>query len=225
MRYKKIQLIYRINCTLLEYREKTEKSIWKYPDFKKKCPICHGRNCAVRHGFYFRLIIDLKKRYFFFIRIIRYKCRRVQKPKNGLKDRTFSLLPHELIPYISLTIDSLMMIVENKLVTNNSTKEIQRILDGSMIDADRIYNMDSRHFNHYVSIFIETYFKLNQFLLKHNIRAGPRKGKISIKDAVIFLKQSEQGYQGFSVYYYETEGSWFKNAWFLFGRPYQIYSF
>ena len=207
------------------YREKTEKGLWEFPDFKEKCPICHGENCAVRHGFYSRLIIDIKKGYFFFILIIRYKCRRVLKPKNGLKDKTFSLLPHELIPYFSFTIESLMIIILNTLVKLKSTKEIQNLLDVSLIDEDRLYNIDSRHIKNYCLLFIETYFKLNEFISKHNIRAGPFYGYNNNPAAISFLKNYKNGYADFSVYYYETEGGYERNAWFLYGKPYQTYSF
>ena len=121
----------------------------------------------------------------------------------------------------------------------SSTKEIQKLLDTYSIDEDRIYNIDSRHINHYISLFTETCFKLNQFIDKHNIRAGPFPGQKNISAAIFFLEhhlnqlQSDfnevedykKGYAGFSVYYYETEGGYEKNAWFLYGRPYQTYSF
>jgi hypothetical protein len=220
-----MQLIYNISTDLLDYRNKTEKSIWKFPDFSEKCPICHGKDCVVKHGFYKRLIIDLKKGYFFNILIIRYKCRRVLKPKNNIKDRTFSLLPHELIPYLSLTINSLMIIVINSCVSKKTIKEIQRLVEDSQIDEDRIYNIDIRHIKEYILLFRETYFKLNQFINKHNIRAGPFRGGGEIDEAIIFLKSYKNGFPGFSLYYYETEGGYIKNAWFLFGKPYQAYSF
>ena len=107
----------------------------------------------------------------------------------------------------------------------SSTKEIQKLLDTYSIDEDRIYNIDSRHINHYISLFTETCFKLNQFIDKHNIRAGPFPGQKNISAAIFFLEHYKNGYAGFSVYYYETEGGYEKNAWFLYGRPYQTYSF
>lgn len=150
---------------------------------------------------------------------MRYKCRRILKPKNGLKDKTFSLLPHELIPYLSFTIDSLMIIIKHTLVKMSSTKEIQKHLDGYSIDEDRLYNIDSRHINHCISLFTETCFKLNQFIDKHNIRAGPLRDYNNISAAIIFLEHHlnqlqsnfnevedyKKGYADFSVYYHETE--------------------
>lgn len=118
-----------------------------------------------------------------------------------------------------------MIIIINTLVKLNSTKEIQKLLDESLIDEDRLYNIDSRHINHYISLFTETIFKLNQFIEKHTIRAGPFYGHHTIPAAISFLKNYKNGYAGFSVYYYETEGGYEKNAWFLYGRPYQTYSF
>lgn len=225
MRYKKIQLIYKINCNLSVYRKKTENNQWDFPDFTDKCPICHGKDCAVKHGFYLRLIIDLENKFFFFILIARYKCRRKQKPRNNLVDKTFSLLPHLLIPYISLTIDSFMLIIANHVIKKLSAFELQEILDNYHIDEERLYNIDIRHFKLYSNIFIETLFKLNQFIEKHKIRAGPFSGSKNMNNAYIFLKNYKSGFPDFSVYYYQKEGGALKNAQFLYGRPYQSYSF
>lgn len=118
-----------------------------------------------------------------------------------------------------------MVIIVNIFIKLNSIKEIQKFLDESLLDEDRLYNIDSRHINHYISLFTETVFKLNRFIEKHNIRAGPFNGHYNIPAAIIFLKHFKNGYAGFSVYYYETEGGYEKNTWFLYGRPYQTYSF
>ena len=143
---------------------------------------------------------------------MRYKCRRRQKPKNNLKDKTFSLLPHILIPYLSLTIDSLMLVVTNSFIKNTSPDEIRKSLDEFLIDEDRIYNMDSRHFTNYFILFKETLFKLNHFIDKQKIRAGPFAGSANMNAAVVFLKQYQNGYPEFSVYYYDNEGTYIKKC-------------
>lgn len=118
-----------------------------------------------------------------------------------------------------------MLLIENTLVRKNSIKDIQKLLDESHIDEDRLYNIDSRHINLYCLLFMETYFKLNEFISKHSIKADPFHGLNNLPDAIIFLKHFKNGYADFSVYYYETDGGYEKNAWFLYGRPYQTYSF
>lgn len=92
-----IQILYHIKVDMKSYIKAVNNKCWDFPDFNHTCPICGGENCNVRIGFYFRkhVIIDFKL--FKSIPIARYLCRKKGPRKS--KHRTFSLLPHQLIPY------------------------------------------------------------------------------------------------------------------------------
>jgi len=98
-----IQIPYHIKVSLQEYYE--DFGTWLIPDFSDKCPICGGIDCATFLGCYIRIAIcpltgfsvpDLP--------ILRYLCH----DKGDIKvcdHVTFSLLPHELVPFRQLSLD------------------------------------------------------------------------------------------------------------------------
>lgn len=77
----------------------TAQEKYKFPDFSDLCPLCGGKNCAVRIGFYIRLKIVFYLKTYSNVPIPRWLCR--QKGPLKSKHRTFSLLPTALIPYHS----------------------------------------------------------------------------------------------------------------------------
>ncbi len=66
------------------------------PDYREKCPLCDGVDCAVRHGLYFRQVVGVKGTRYEFFPVPRFLCRR-KGPKNPV-DVTFSVLPACLAP-------------------------------------------------------------------------------------------------------------------------------
>ena len=66
------------------------------PDYRERCPLCAGVDCAVRHGLYFRQVVCAKGRWYKFFPVPRFLCRR-QGPGNPV-DVTFSVLPVCLAP-------------------------------------------------------------------------------------------------------------------------------
>jgi len=97
-----IQLQYIIAEDLSSYKEKLELGQWDFPAFKEYCPLCEGNNCPKRIGFYDRGVVDESGQHYR-IKVVRYLCRR-QGPIEPLQC-TFSLLPYQLIPYFSHTIE------------------------------------------------------------------------------------------------------------------------
>jgi hypothetical protein len=80
---------------------------WTFPSYSKCCPICKGKHCAIRIGFYFRYAYDSVSGTIILLPIARYLCQRKGKaPKNAHK--TFSLLPAQLVPYCLYDIPSLV---------------------------------------------------------------------------------------------------------------------
>jgi hypothetical protein len=114
-----IQVIYYICTSLSEYLESTSNKNWIFPDFRDKCPICGGKNCPVRIGFYYRWIFDFNEKKLLYIPIARYLCKRKNIHfKNKSADKTFSLLLSSIIPYHHYDINCLMHLSRNKHLNN-----------------------------------------------------------------------------------------------------------
>jgi len=92
-----LQKIYPIGCSLSNYARSVKEKEWEFPSFRDCCPICFGKNCAKRNGFYTRVAIekDGKEKD---IPVARWECGRKGEVDDSA-DRTFSLLPHPLVPY------------------------------------------------------------------------------------------------------------------------------
>jgi len=84
----------------LTYKTLVLKGSLKLPDFASVCPICKGKDCAVRHGFYMRFYFDFFLKNLLYIPVFRFLCRRKNKKfKQKNAPKTFSLLPSNLIPF------------------------------------------------------------------------------------------------------------------------------
>jgi hypothetical protein len=116
-----IQLQYIIFEELSSYKEKVELEEWEFPDFRDRCPLCEGSDCPKRIGYYDRGVTEESGEQYR-IKIARYLCHR-KGAQNSLH-RTFSLLPYQLIPYFSHTIDLSVDIV-NFWLEGNSILEVQ----------------------------------------------------------------------------------------------------
>lgn len=79
------------------YMKSVEEKTWDFPDFQQSCPICGAKDCCVRIGFYYRKQVIIDYETFENVPIARYLCRK--KGTQKTEHRTFSLLPHQLIPY------------------------------------------------------------------------------------------------------------------------------
>lgn len=221
----KIQISYFFIQSIHEYRQKIKTDEWKFPEFTDYCPICGGKNCAVRIGYYYRYYIDIETEVILFIAIARYKCQRIGKPK--LKDKTFSLLPYVLIPYHKFTINSYMYIWKNKLIRNKTTSEIADNVTGSF-DIDNELNYEERYVKQSLRLFIQTVGKLQDFLIRNNQNIDFLKGKEKLKEAWMYLAAFKDdsgiycGASGFSFYSFEKQGGYHTNPQFMFGTAYQF---
>jgi hypothetical protein len=152
-------------------------------------------------------------------------CRRKARPK--LKDLTFSLLPHVLIPYQSYTIDTMMDICGKSLEDDKSKKQIaDEVL--FQFDPDNDYNFEERYINHFLDLFQQTIFKLGIFLSSLNQNTDFLKGWEGLKAGWHYLNTFKDdsgiytGAIGFSLFIYEKLGGYARNPQFLFGTAYQF---
>ncbi len=220
-----IQIRYSISSSLSSYSDKVKEKNWKFPSYHDFCPICHGQGCAVRIGYYYRWVFDLELQLLTVIPIARYKCQRKKKPK--LKDLSFSLLPDKLIPYYSISIDTFMQIMELAMSGNGSNNNA--ILDFLYnFFPDKTLNISERTLNRYYLVFAQVHFKLKLFYQKKMNKPPPDFESFTRKELVSFIQtfrspnDSGKGALGISDFYYSQEGSFQKNARFLFGTAYQF---
>lgn len=122
-----IQIQYHIKVSLQEYYENFHT--WVIPDYSDKCHICGGVDCATFLGYYTRTAIcpitgfcvpDLP--------ILRYLCH--DKGDARVCDHiTFSLLPHQLVPFRQLTLDFMVKAIWFKISQNLSLTKAMDVIE------------------------------------------------------------------------------------------------
>lgn len=157
------------------------------------------------------------------IAIARFLCKRKNKPK--IKDRTFSLLPDCLIPYMQPTIKTLLQVIENKLIKKETNEEIVSRF------YFRIYetrlNLSSETLRGYYELFEQTAQKIKTYLREREKDDYIGQIPHTLIDVYWFLgefKDPQYGNGGMScaLWYHESLGGLRNNAYFLFGTPYQF---
>lgn len=136
------------------------------------------------------------------------------------------MLPDTLIPYYSITIDSFMRIMELGVANERSSNFILGILYQSI--PDKAFNVSEKTLIRYYQIFAQVHLKLKLFYQKKKSRPPPDFISFTQKQHVNFIQtfssqdNFHKGPLGISNFYYSSEGSYLKNARFLFGTAYQF---
>ncbi len=199
-------------------------------DFSDECPLCGGKHCAVRIGFYYRWAIEIDFRsctiIILLIPVARYLCKQINKPKH--KHRTFSLLPDTLIPYSRISID-LMMLILQWLTEEDSVEQTIEKIDS--ITPDDIF-LSEQMILHLLQIIKQSRIKLILFFKKldNDERAPPDFHTYTLNETIMYLlryptpenEHPARGAYHLSVLYYKMQGSYPKNARFLFGTASQF---
>ena len=210
--------------------EKVQAGFFIFPDFSDKCPACGGKDCAVRIGHYYRWGIDLDLQNFLLviihIPVARYLCKEVNKRQN--KHKTFSLLPDTLIPYNPISIILMMYILQLLITAENIEHALQEI---DAISPEDIF-ISEKMIAHLFTIIEQTRIKLILFFHQANNsdRAPPDFHASTINEVIAYLlnypvlnnEHPLRGAYQQSVLYYEIQGSYHKNARFLFGTASQF---
>lgn len=224
-----IQIPIKIFTLLWIYSEKVQAGNYDFPDFSEKCPICGNPDCAVRIGYYYRWAVDIDydtlKIVVLEIPVARYKCNTAPKGKC----RTFSLLPDNLIPYNQYSIDFVLYILTLYILKNQTTRET---LDQIDLISPYACLVSEKILSHIISILERTRIKLLHFfqLFPDSNKSPPEFISFTLKDTLKYLndypqKDTEPLYCGayyLSAHYYEKNGSYQKNARFLFGTASQF---
>lgn len=203
-----MQILFNLNNTYLsEYTEKVKLSKWKFPDFSDKCPICGGKDCAVRIGYYWRWDFCLKEKRKIHLPIARYLCRRKNKNKSQwtCSHRTFSLLPSQCIPYKLYDVDSAMFMADLRF--NNDMPIVDIAYEFSTHAEPEIVLLSPSTVFEYLLSFAITHTKLLS-LLKFKFD--------TFSLTVDHIKNYTGGPVAFAEHIYQ------KYACFLFGTPSQL---
>ena len=94
------------------------------PGYRDCCPMCRGRDCAVRHGLYFRRLVDVDGRTYERFPVARFRCRR-RGPERA-RDVTFSVLPTGVVPRRRFSLALMSWMVE---VVVNGKRTMRQALD------------------------------------------------------------------------------------------------
>jgi hypothetical protein len=131
-----IQIPYHIKVSLQEYYKNFDA--WVIPDFSDKCPICGGADCATFLGYYVRIATcpltgfsapDLP--------ILRYLCN--DKGNARVCDHvTFSLLPHELVPFRQLSFNFMARAVWLKVSRHLSFTRAMDVIEDELNFLDDV---------------------------------------------------------------------------------------
>ncbi len=158
----------------------------------------------------------------------RYLCRENQKRKHS--HRTFSLLPDSLIPYYSITIDTLIIILQLLLTNNVSLHEALNSIDSVSPEDILFSEMSLRRF---CILFKQTRMKLILFFqgLGRKHRAPPGIASFTSAEILQFMLDyippenagMHSSSRHLSCLYYIRNGSYMKNANFLFGTASQFH--
>jgi len=218
-----IQIKYVLTISISDYYYMVLRKEWEFPSFSSECPICGGSNCCVRIGYYYRYVLSLEEEILLLIPIARYLCKRKNKPK--IEDKTFSLLPDCLIPYMQPTIDTLMQVIGNKLIKKKTTEEIVSQFYYRIYEVE--LNLSSSTLRSYYELFEQTAQKIKTFLREREKDDCPEQILHTLIDVYWYLSEFKDPQYGkgpgsCSLWYHESLGGYRNNAYFLFGTPYQF---
>ncbi|MEW6439288.1 MAG: hypothetical protein AB1508_19225 [Pseudomonadota bacterium] len=199
-------------------------------DFKNHCPLCGGADCAIFIGYYHRGVIDENGTYFKEFPIARYLCQGKGK-REPEADRTFSLLPYQLVPYTKYSLPFIIKSLRGRYEEGLSIARLQDHLAG--FGQDKILPISADQLTDFKQIVIEAVAKItvsgHYQELKEGIFLTGSDGEIVaalIKFASCFecckTDPGIRGPCGLGYDFYLNEGGFLHNARFLFGTPYQF---
>jgi len=199
-------------------------------DFSEHCPICGGRDCAQFIGYYERKVIDENGTYYARFPIARYKCQGKGSQKI-VKDKTFSLLPYQLVPYTKYSIPFIIKSLKLKCIDGLSTYELQDYL--ARFGEEEILSISTNQLLGFQETVMEAVHKIMTTNYYPELNAEEFQKSSDLERLRAFLEFSQEfeclkvepcirGPCGLGYDFYLQGGGYFKNAWFLFGTPYQL---
>lgn len=109
------------------------------PTFRSICPACGAADCAVRHGLYYRRVVDVDGRRIDRLPVPRFRCR-----ASAFGSRTFSVLPSGVLPRRLLSRGLRLRIVE--LIAGGLTREdVLDLLASGDVRGNGALSLDEKH--------------------------------------------------------------------------------
>jgi len=217
-----IQIIYKISISLTKYYVKVNRGEYEFPDFSDYCPICSKENCARFLRFYHRPVVTKEGIYYKDFPIIRYKCE--NKGNKKIKDVTFSLLPHELIPYVKYSIEFIFRILFDIQVRNMSVKAALDII--SQLCSEEILCMSPVTVNNFKCCILKGIDRLGisklYYEIKDIINTPDRFHRLRLFVIYLYRINHIRSPCEYSYDFYVKLGGYKTNSPFLWGIPYQF---
>ena len=225
-----MQIPYHTKVSLQEYY----KNFYALPipDFSDKCPICGGAECATFLGYYIRTancpitgfsVLDLP--------VLRYLCH--DKGDVRVCDHiTFSLLPHELVPFRQLSLNFMVKAVWFKFNKHLSSTRLIDVIEDELNHLDDVADfinintilswqqMITAAFALFLSADVNMVsgFQYKQLQNTDNLQLFL---DFLINHQSRFSNHPIRGPDAFAWDYYQQSGGIRQNAFFLFGRASQ----
>ena len=135
----------------------TAKESYDFPDYSEQCPLCGGKDCAVRIGFYYRKQVVMSFIAYSDVPIPRWLCRK--KGQLIVNHRTFSLLPSALIPYHGHDLSLISETVKHKQQTPGASfEQTKSYISNKGIETD--ISLENNQINDFQKIFTNAFTKL-----------------------------------------------------------------
>jgi len=145
-----------IDVNINIYIESVEKRTWVFPDYGECCPLCGGKNCAVRIGFYQRKKVIVDNKIYENVPIARWLCQR--KGSRIAQHQTFSLLPSPLIPYHRQGLNVIVDIVNFHHHNGSSLVQTKDFISDKGVNTD--LPLENNQIHDVMNIFSQALLKL-----------------------------------------------------------------
>lgn len=233
-----IQILIFVNYTLRQFYQKVNSGrieiselIEVVDSFANCCPLCHGSDCAQFLGYYYRQVVDEKGRYYRDFPVPRFVCQRKGKHP-VVNHKTFSLLHYHLIPYSIYSIPYVLKILKSRHIDKQTVEDLQRY-QGYIATGDGYKELSASGILGFKDLLNHAITKIQALGSYPELSDKLAQTSGAIDRIIVFLDFCRdftchrycppiRGPCALSYDFYISGGSYFRNAFFLFGTPSQF---
>lgn len=232
-----IQILIHMKETLAQYYRKVKGKNYDLVeildlglDFRTRCPICGGKDCARFIEYYTRGVIDENGTYYKNFPIARYVCE--AKGGQGIgTHKTFSLLPYQLVPYIKYSVPFIIKMLKVKHIEGLSISKLQDHV--ANFGEDEILPISADQLSDFKELINDAISKILTTECYRELREEVSLMSSEQKRLIAFIEFAKsfecakvnpriRGPCGLNYDFYLNEGGYLYNAPFLFGTPSQF---
>jgi len=206
-----MQIPYKTGLEISEYDREQKEGIWKGPSYRDRCPVCGRKNCAVKHGCYYRCAFDENGNMIKGLKIQRWKCTRKAK-----EVRTFSVLPDQLVPYSKYPVRTVTGILSRwRRYGGDIGKALETAFKNIEEISDELLDTGEGQVYRFIKLFERA---RDKYIIWKKL---PRSYSL---ESFIKLCSLNNYYHAevLSMSYYAGNGGYINNSQFLFGRASQF---